>query len=385
MGRRLEIGGVSKARKATLVKSLEQILFPGSHASASPTRLSSPGTSLPSWLRAEWSGSFAAPGPAIVEGTAPVGFGDLNAGQVNVSRTKFAPAVHQHLLLEPGARLPDRYGQNRIQLMVRDPHSLFVYWEVTPERPAEAFARGFRNAVLRVYLADDGEGWDDATVFDLQRGDAPRSWHIQVPCDDCDYRVSVGYVNDRGDFLSLLESNTVRTPRAGESPVIDDRFARLPFEAPLRGKAGGAKWLPGFGYAEDSPATGGIHRAMARLSLRRKSRGRVPGGEQIENEAAFAPPGSQDVGSWNELRREREGMRLQWSSSERSFAIRGRAPSGMRVRINGVAVASDATEDFHFSVPLQGGEDQVVIAHSLDKDGTWEIAVQAQSAAGVSS
>ena len=52
---------------------------------------------------------------------------------------------------------------------------------------------------------------------------------------------------------------------------------------------------------------------------------------------------------------------------------------------NGIAVDSDAAADFHFSVPLQGGEDQAVIAHSLDKDGTWEIVVQVQRSPGASS
>jgi len=146
-------------------------------------------------------------------------------------------------VVEPGpvgapAVMQDTYGQDYAALMIRDPHWLFAYWEVTPEatdrarRELEREWEGHRW-VLRVYMAeatDRGPGEESHNDIELPAG--AFSWYLHVKHAEWVYRFEVGVRTRSGRFYRLVRSNSVRTPRDDYSPVTDETWMGLP--EPLR-------------------------------------------------------------------------------------------------------------------------------------------------------
>lgn len=143
--------------------------------------------------------------------------------------------------------LPWSYGQTRLVLLVRDPYWLYSYWEVTGEAQAlaeDAVGReAWREArpVLRVYDATAG------SHYDVGVDEMARNWHLNVGQPDRTWYAELGRITATGRFVMLARSNTVHTPRDGQSDVIDWRWPPLG----LQGRAG-------MGVAEAMPSSPGV-------------------------------------------------------------------------------------------------------------------------------
>jgi hypothetical protein len=114
--------------------------------------------------------------------------------------------------------------------MVRDPHWVFAYWELTPESFEEArkaFGGDGERAttILRVYdttgVAFSGENAN--SQFDIAVGDA-NNWYINTGCPTRSYCMDIGLLSPQGAFRTIARSNTVDTPRADMSEEIDERW-----------------------------------------------------------------------------------------------------------------------------------------------------------------
>ena len=136
----------------------------------------------------------------------------------------YAGPVMQKFAEERPWEFPAGYGDNRIVLMVRDPHWLFAYWEINDRRRAELGAElgaeVFRRSreLLRVY--DTG----DWRFFDLDLSGGARSWYIKVPAANRTYCVDIGYLTPDGKFVTAARSNFVTAPLDRMSDVIDEQW-----------------------------------------------------------------------------------------------------------------------------------------------------------------
>lgn len=141
-----------------------------------------------------------------------------------VEPSKYYPGpVVQKLEEKREFLFPEKYGDNKITLMVRDPYWLFAYWEISEKRNAELI-RELGSAVfaqsqltLRVYNVDN---WDS---FDLAVTGGAQNWYIRVS-SDVSYCVDVGYKTADGRFLAAARSNIVRTPLDRMSDIIDEQW-----------------------------------------------------------------------------------------------------------------------------------------------------------------
>jgi hypothetical protein len=120
--------------------------------------------------------------------------------------------------------VPAGYGLNRIAAMVRDPHWIFAYWEVTGERYRElenTYGASWPSCrmILRVH---DITG-EPSTHFDIEIQGGARNWYINVT-PQRRYRVAIGVLSPDGRFEEIAVSNIIETPRMGMSDVIDDRW-----------------------------------------------------------------------------------------------------------------------------------------------------------------
>lgn len=127
--------------------------------------------------------------------------------------------------------LPAGYGEDRLVLMPRDPYWIFAYWEVTPatvEKVKEA--SGGVRLHLRLYdvtniIFNGQNAWKslDTEVT----GD---NWYLNVPDADCTYLAELGYFDRQGNFVPLIRSNAVRTPRDRPSDARDEEWLAVDYE-----------------------------------------------------------------------------------------------------------------------------------------------------------
>lgn len=151
-----------------------------------------------------------------------------------VEESKFFPPLPpQALKLEDG-EVPVSYGRTRLVMLVVGLYRVHAYWEVTPDKLAEAekmirFHANSARPVLRFYdaaVADaadaDQTGWFDVDV-DLQ----PRNWYVQLWSADKTYTADLGLRGEGGRFVSLARSNLIRTPRAWPVVGVVEHFMRV--------------------------------------------------------------------------------------------------------------------------------------------------------------
>lgn len=133
------------------------------------------------------------------------------------SPTVEEPREPDSVYIDWGPDLPERYGEDVLQLMVQSPTQLYAYWELSTESASRA-----REPVRLELLGEGGSHEVAAAVADLGEW-----WPQALP--DHEYRVVLRDADDR----ILLESNAVRTPRDRESLRRDVRWV-TPEERRLR-------------------------------------------------------------------------------------------------------------------------------------------------------
>lgn len=129
----------------------------------------------------------------------------------------------------PQSYWQDRYSENRIVLMIRDPYWCFAYWDLTPDKQAEVITKlagGQARLVLRVYdvTGIDFSGSNAHRFADLEISEEANNWYINVWAADRSYCVDLGLRYPDGRFETLLRSNVVTTPRDSISPVVDEEW-----------------------------------------------------------------------------------------------------------------------------------------------------------------
>ncbi len=138
------------------------------------------------------------------------------APQGSSARPGATPALHQGP--DPGLPIPERYGVDRIVLMVQDPTHVFAYWEVAAEtyHRVHAAAGGETTSVL---VIESRAGTEQREV-DLRGG----NYYLAVaPSTAYQARLAL---RDRNGVLHPLApaSNPVTTPAAGPSWRTDESW-----------------------------------------------------------------------------------------------------------------------------------------------------------------
>jgi uncharacterized protein len=128
-------------------------------------------------------------------------------------------------------RLPERYDEDRLVLLTRDPWWLFAYWEVTPGRYQHVLREAARHGasrhatVLRVYDVTGGlEPPRCHSFFDIELSFFANNWYIDVGMPGKEWVCEVGLRGENGRFFALVRSNRTQTPAFGLSDVIDEEW-----------------------------------------------------------------------------------------------------------------------------------------------------------------
>ena len=127
-----------------------------------------------------------------------------------------------------GFQIPDSYGDNKIVLMVRDPWTIFAYWETCKDIENrikdEIRNKGLnsRGKHLRVYdVTETAVGHKADVPFDFETKDFTESWYIHIGSPGKKWVAEIGYLCATGEFFPIVRSNVVETPVYSMSEVVD--------------------------------------------------------------------------------------------------------------------------------------------------------------------
>ncbi|MCK4851805.1 MAG: DUF4912 domain-containing protein, partial [Candidatus Omnitrophica bacterium] len=96
-------------------------------------------------------------------------------------------------------QVPSGYNDNRIVLMVRDPWTLYTYWEVKKEvedRVRDDIRRkdlAVSKSVLRVYdVTESGPDREPSIIFDFELKNWANSWYVHAGKPGRKWMVDIG-------------------------------------------------------------------------------------------------------------------------------------------------------------------------------------------------
>jgi hypothetical protein len=144
------------------------------------------------------------------------------------------PAPRRERALEEDlGELPWTYADDALVALPRDPRTLFVYWDHHDETLRGGFdgAHGAK-AQLWVFARNEAGGWDRVRVLDFAL--ESRSYYVHDLDAGRTYRAEIHLVDRAGNTRRLQDaSNEMMLPPFGPSPIVADRFMRLPWSEPL--------------------------------------------------------------------------------------------------------------------------------------------------------
>lgn len=138
-------------------------------------------------------------------------------------------------MVTSGYELPERYHKDLLRLMVRDAHSLYVYWEISNRRRwlvSQHFECdwGIMPKVLRIYdvtgIYFNGNNAHSRT--DIEVTPDADNWYVHGVHANATYIADFGTYNLHRQFIPLLRSNAAMTPRDGKAAHGEPIVATVP-------------------------------------------------------------------------------------------------------------------------------------------------------------
>lgn len=150
--------------------------------------------------------------------------------QEKVEETKFYLGAEEKGFITE-EELPAGYGDNKVVLMVRDPHWAYVYWEINGQKIAEARGRlkslfDESRLILRVYdvTGIDFNGENAHSFFDIDIPNILGNWYVNIGRPNRTFCMDIGYRKPDGGLFVLSRSNKVTSPRDTFSEVVDEEW-----------------------------------------------------------------------------------------------------------------------------------------------------------------
>lgn len=120
--------------------------------------------------------------------------------------------------------LPQSYDEESLVLLAKGPYALYLYWDFSQETLAKLQRMQGTVTCLRLFAGEQMVRELECTLND-------RSWYFHGLQPGLTYRVELVAIGADGDVMRIgPSSNTVQLPSDAPSPLIDDRFIRLPFD-----------------------------------------------------------------------------------------------------------------------------------------------------------
>ncbi|MCX7017620.1 MAG: DUF4912 domain-containing protein [Candidatus Sumerlaeota bacterium] len=142
---------------------------------------------------------------------------------------------HEHRAAAPApgeVDIPHEYGDTRIVLLVRDTEWVFAYWEIADTiRNEHGIPRSGhdKRIIVRMYKID-GRNWPEEAAhyfYDIEVGSHTNNWYIRVPEPDSQWCAELGMYDKDGNYVCIVRSNIVHTPRDSMSTETDTDWMEI--------------------------------------------------------------------------------------------------------------------------------------------------------------
>ncbi len=175
--------------------------------------------------------------------------GIVPESDVRVHTPAAAAPQREHGLVNEGlGELPWAYGDARLVGLVRDPSTLFVYWDFSQQQIEQAFGGlGRSRAVLKLWNARTGNG---DLVREVEVHLDARGWYVRELPAGFELRPELWAVGERGARL-IRAARPVRMPPAAPSDQLEAFYLRLPLDQSITGGISGGRPL---NYGGAAPA-----------------------------------------------------------------------------------------------------------------------------------
>jgi len=153
------------------------------------------------------------------------------AHRIAEARARLARA--KDLATRPEGGRAVRAARDRMVLMVRGPHWLHAFWEITPRsiaRAQAALGQEWHTArpILRVIRLETGmqASASARVVREIEVHGGVKNWFIDVR-EPARCRVEIGYLAASGRFHTLARSNAVSVPSASQTDTLDTHWGEI--------------------------------------------------------------------------------------------------------------------------------------------------------------
>ncbi len=128
------------------------------------------------------------------------------------------------------SELPEAYGTKKLFLTARDPHWLYVHWDLTREQQLKMNAQSSDgHLVVRIY----SHKIEGHPTYEIHVHPESRHWFTQVERAGDSYVAELGYYSALGKWTRVSTSSGTMTPPDAVSAETDAEFATIPFEFPF--------------------------------------------------------------------------------------------------------------------------------------------------------
>lgn len=126
--------------------------------------------------------------------------------------------------------LPKNYGDTAITILPKDPVCIFAYWSIneqTKNTLKDRYGQDFfKNSKLVIRICDITDK-TQKTGFDVFVDSDIDSYYVNVGKFNRSWLANMGYMTDKGKFISVAKSNELNMPRYGISPITDEQWVML--------------------------------------------------------------------------------------------------------------------------------------------------------------
>jgi hypothetical protein len=129
-----------------------------------------------------------------------------------------------------GGELPESYGTKKLFLTARDPHWLYVHWDLTNAQQKELNAQSADgHLIIRIY-ASKIEGHP---AYEIHVHPESRHWFAHVERAGNSYLAELGYYSALGKWTRVAVSSGTVTPPDAVASEDGAEFATIPYEYPF--------------------------------------------------------------------------------------------------------------------------------------------------------
>jgi uncharacterized protein len=164
--------------------------------------------------------------PILLESDAPEPGATTGPGE----KFSLGPTPPEQKFPTAESELPESYGTKKLFLTARDPHWLYVHWDLTRDQQLKLNAQSSDgHLVVRIY-AHKIEGHP---TYEIHVHPESRHWFTHVERAGDSYVAELGYYSALGKWTRVSTSSGTMTPPDAVAAETDAEFATIPYEFPF--------------------------------------------------------------------------------------------------------------------------------------------------------